>query len=103
MWPVLADADVASAEFKLMHTLGVDYMAIFPDWHNGITAAPGVTNQLQLFTTESHTIVGRPEAGIYTIAWPYMAEATPQHPRDTVFGESIRFSGFDWDYFGRNA
>ncbi|MCO5197038.1 MAG: hypothetical protein M9941_04720 [Anaerolineae bacterium] len=98
MWPVLADADVASAEFKLMHTLGVDYMAIFPDWHSGITAAPGVTNQLQLFTTESHTIVGRPEAGIYTIAWPYMAEATPQHPRDTVFGESIRFSGFDWDF-----
>lgn len=97
MWPVLTDEDPTSAEIKLMHELGVDYLAVFPDWHSGVITAPGVATPLQTFNTDSHTIIGRPEAGIFATAWPYVAAASPQQARDVVLGETVRFSGFDWD------
>ena len=97
MWPVMADEDFNPAAIHLMYRAGVDYLALFPSWHGPIVAEPRMTTPLAQFTTDSHTIVGNPEAGVYRTNWPYVAEANPQAARDVVLGSAVRFMGYDWD------
>ena len=102
MWPIMGDEAFNPAAIHLMYRAGVDYLAVFPSWHGPIIAAPNLATPVALFETGSHTIIGNPEAGIYTTQWPYVTEANPQIARDVVLGDAVRFMGYDWDDSAEN-
>lgn len=96
MWPVLDDADPATAELRFLAEQDVRYLAIFPGWHPLLVSDPAVARPVARFTTDTHSIIFGQEAVVYQMDWPYRREIAPQVDQTAVLGEVIRLRGYDW-------
>jgi hypothetical protein len=94
-WPTLTDPDFTSAKVRLMAQSGVQYMAVFPGWHQAITQNLQLAKPIQSFETKSHTIIGEPIAVVYEMTWPYLTDSSPQNERFVSLSDIIRLRGFD--------
>jgi hypothetical protein len=98
IWSTLTDSDTISAQVRLMAQSGVKYMAVFPGWHQPVTENSEVAKSVQRFTTESHTIIGEPNAVVYEMNWPYDTDSLPQNERLVILSGIIKLRGYDIVY-----
>jgi hypothetical protein len=74
----------------------VTHLAIFPGWHAGLAATPGLLEPIQRWTVDTHTIIGEPETAVYRPHWPYQESVALETPSQAQLGGNVTLLGYDF-------
>jgi hypothetical protein len=97
MWPVLDDPDLTSAAIRLLAAAGVNYLAVFPNWHTPLVSDTNMAVPIQRFTVDTQSVIGGTEAVVYEMNWPYRRQVAPQYERPVSLGDAIQLLGYDFN------